>query len=329
MVAFQLLYPVVMGSEFQVGILAPMGAFPILLFLFFLLRRSRIIPYLEARNKDQERIIERLQLLVANVRLITDYNQRGVFVDSFEDSVSQYNRSNAAAFRVQENDIRFPKWLTVLFSGGYIIFGGMQVVREKPGWTIGVFLMQMKILSRFGGACGEIYQLCVQMRLVIPHLMHIVSLLNTPIDTPKRGALARYRIDKTVNMRDALRKRLASKGKTKSVLSALDLMPISVGNLEFMHGKQFLRFKNHIEVLQGQLVAVVGKHGEGKSTFLQILGSVILPVLARKSEFFVPSHLRVLHVSLEKYFAPGSLLENLNFGAARLTGEVLCARQPS
>jgi len=64
-------------------------------------------------------------------------------------------------------------------------------------------------------------------------------------------------------------------------------------------------------VHQGTLCSLVGPRGEGKSTLLKIIGGVILP---QPGSFFIPSHLRVLHMSTEPLFFLGSLYENLTFG---------------
>jgi len=58
-----------------------------------------------------------------------------------------------------------------------------------------------------------------------------------------------------------------------------------------------------------------GPKGEGKSTLLKLIGGVILP---KPSEgFFVPAHLRILHVSEEALFFVGDLYENLVFGVQK------------
>jgi len=64
-------------------------------------------------------------------------------------------------------------------------------------------------------------------------------------------------------------------------------------------------------VQQGTLVSLVGPRGEGKSTILKIIGGVILP---EPGNFFMPSHLRVLHMSSEPLFYLASLYDNLTFG---------------
>eukprot|EP00747_Dinoflagellata_sp_TGD_P123274 gnl/TRDRNA2_/TRDRNA2_173788_c2_seq1.p1 gnl/TRDRNA2_/TRDRNA2_173788_c2~~gnl/TRDRNA2_/TRDRNA2_173788_c2_seq1.p1 ORF type:complete len:232 (-),score=30.50 gnl/TRDRNA2_/TRDRNA2_173788_c2_seq1:62-712(-) len=62
---------------------------------------------------------------------------------------------------------------------------------------------------------------------------------------------------------------------------------------------------------QGQMIALVGPAEQGKSTVLKIIGSVVLP---KPGGFFVPAHLRALHVSNEPLFFLGSLFDNLAFG---------------
>eukprot|EP00747_Dinoflagellata_sp_TGD_P063307 gnl/TRDRNA2_/TRDRNA2_153391_c1_seq3.p1 gnl/TRDRNA2_/TRDRNA2_153391_c1~~gnl/TRDRNA2_/TRDRNA2_153391_c1_seq3.p1 ORF type:complete len:230 (-),score=37.03 gnl/TRDRNA2_/TRDRNA2_153391_c1_seq3:68-718(-) len=64
---------------------------------------------------------------------------------------------------------------------------------------------------------------------------------------------------------------------------------------------------------QGELAALVGKPECGKSTLLKMLGGVILP---KPGGFFIPAHLRVLHISTDNFFFPGSLFDNLTFGVA-------------
>merc|ERR1711953_1118661 len=62
---------------------------------------------------------------------------------------------------------------------------------------------------------------------------------------------------------------------------------------------------------QGTLVALVGPHGAGKSTFFQILASSIFPT---SGFVFIPSHLRTLLVSQEPMMLNLCLWRNLCFG---------------
>lgn len=69
------------------------------------------------------------------------------------------------------------------------------------------------------------------------------------------------------------------------------------------------------------MVFLLGPPKGGKSTLLKLLGGELLPDPQRlkgsggDGVFFVPSHLRVLHVTSTPLFFDGSLLTNLTFGA--------------
>eukprot|EP00747_Dinoflagellata_sp_TGD_P069108 gnl/TRDRNA2_/TRDRNA2_155993_c0_seq2.p1 gnl/TRDRNA2_/TRDRNA2_155993_c0~~gnl/TRDRNA2_/TRDRNA2_155993_c0_seq2.p1 ORF type:complete len:279 (-),score=28.13 gnl/TRDRNA2_/TRDRNA2_155993_c0_seq2:13-849(-) len=59
------------------------------------------------------------------------------------------------------------------------------------------------------------------------------------------------------------------------------------------------------------MVAIVGQHMSGRSTFLRLLGHRIFPVLGH---IYIPSHLRILHVSQEPMLLNLSCWYNLTYG---------------
>eukprot|EP00747_Dinoflagellata_sp_TGD_P145116 gnl/TRDRNA2_/TRDRNA2_176565_c3_seq2.p1 gnl/TRDRNA2_/TRDRNA2_176565_c3~~gnl/TRDRNA2_/TRDRNA2_176565_c3_seq2.p1 ORF type:complete len:231 (+),score=19.63 gnl/TRDRNA2_/TRDRNA2_176565_c3_seq2:3-695(+) len=75
-----------------------------------------------------------------------------------------------------------------------------------------------------------------------------------------------------------------------------------------------INFSNRMCFEQGRLICIVGERAEGKGTLLRILGGAIFPRISEGTQLFIPSHLRVLHVSSEKLFFAGTLLENLKIG---------------
>jgi ABC-type multidrug transport system fused ATPase/permease subunit len=66
-----------------------------------------------------------------------------------------------------------------------------------------------------------------------------------------------------------------------------------------------------LTIPQGSIFALIGKHGDGKSTLLKLIGGVLLPV---SGEYFVPPQLRVCFVSHSPILFHASLLDNLWFG---------------
>eukprot|EP00747_Dinoflagellata_sp_TGD_P034654 gnl/TRDRNA2_/TRDRNA2_137389_c1_seq1.p1 gnl/TRDRNA2_/TRDRNA2_137389_c1~~gnl/TRDRNA2_/TRDRNA2_137389_c1_seq1.p1 ORF type:complete len:267 (-),score=35.71 gnl/TRDRNA2_/TRDRNA2_137389_c1_seq1:70-870(-) len=101
----------------------------------------------------------------------------------------------------------------------------------------------------------------------------------------------------------------------------LDLLPIQFEDLDFSYGpsEARLQHKGLIELQQGQLISLVGRAGDGKSTLLKMVGGMILPPLDPNVQrtspgVFVPSHLCVLHISCEPVFFHGSMTRNLTIG---------------
>jgi len=66
-----------------------------------------------------------------------------------------------------------------------------------------------------------------------------------------------------------------------------------------------------LQVSQGKLVAVEGGHGSGKNTLLRLIAHELFPT---SGAIFVPSHLRILHVSQEVLLLRESAWHNLTFG---------------
>jgi ABC-type uncharacterized transport system fused permease/ATPase subunit len=128
-------------------------------------------------------------------------------------------------------------------------------------------------------------------------------MLNKPTDLEDRLAVERYTLEKTRTMRETLA--VAGGG-------ALDRMPITMQDLKFTVGRTF-DFKGKLKINQGEMACFVGKHGEGKSTLLKVIAGSIFPVI-EAGELFIPSHLRVLHVSLEPLFFQKTIWENITYG---------------
>eukprot|EP00747_Dinoflagellata_sp_TGD_P016497 gnl/TRDRNA2_/TRDRNA2_125160_c1_seq1.p1 gnl/TRDRNA2_/TRDRNA2_125160_c1~~gnl/TRDRNA2_/TRDRNA2_125160_c1_seq1.p1 ORF type:complete len:326 (+),score=54.34 gnl/TRDRNA2_/TRDRNA2_125160_c1_seq1:103-978(+) len=135
-------------------------------------------------------------------------------------------------------------------------------------------------------------------------------------------ALKRDSRKRTRELRGELRKNmLGAKGAGSAPMGLpLDYLPITVSNIDFSYDDDFddstpdeqaFNSSGELYVEQGQLVAILGPPEGGKSTILKLLGGVVLP---KPGGFFVPAHLRVLHVVTQPYFYAGSLFENLVFG---------------
>ncbi|OLP94038.1 hypothetical protein AK812_SmicGene23990 [Symbiodinium microadriaticum] len=83
---------------------------------------------------------------------------------------------------------------------------------------------------------------------------------------------------------------------------------------EFFIRKVDLQLSGDLVVNQGEFIALVGLHGHGKSSILKMFGGELLPGDGNLPGFFVPPHLRVLHVGTEPGLFHGTLYDNLVFG---------------
>jgi ABC-type uncharacterized transport system fused permease/ATPase subunit len=107
--------------------------------------------------------------------------------------------------------------------------------------------------------------------------------------------------------------------KTAELTDDLDRQPIILDDIQFQYAKKVaggssvsrVNLTGKITLQQGTLSGFIGDRSEGKTTLLRILGGVILP---DDGLCFIPSHLRVLHVSAETFFYRGTLMDNVLFG---------------
>jgi len=164
------------------------------------------------------------------------------------------------------------------------------------------------------------FHLVLDMQLVLPDLVRMVHFLNLPIDVPHKMRLHR--------LSESFGKHLLTVDKSARIQTVQhDCLPIIVHDIEFKFNAKMVKdvidtprlgsMRGQINIDQGNHVSLVGPRGEGKSTLLKIIGGVSLAILNRVgSQFFIPAHLRVLHVSTEPMFFHGTLLENIIFGVA-------------
>jgi len=157
---------------------------------------------------------------------------------------------------------------------------------------------------------------------MVPSLERVVKYMNLPIDVQHRKKLNRLRRRDTKAVRALLR-------KTATNILPLDSMSIQLSQLAFGYqasgngGFKLSRgvggeHEETIEIRQGELISFVGPRSEGKTTLLKILGGVVLPEVGEDGPgFFIPSHLRVLHISPEAIFFHGTLLDNICFGVRK------------
>lgn len=238
-------------------------------------------------------------------RLFADYFKQGVLVDLFSAAVKDYS-SEKVDDTCQHLITQFaPKILSGIITANYIIFRTNDVLSGHL--SLGIFLASITIFVTY--MTQEIADLNNQLMLIVDAFaclkeftryfnlpLELVALRNTNIDRRQESVLQISRLS-----------RKAGDGTFKA-----DNVPIMVSNLTFVHNSCRTIVKNvSFSIPQGHFVAVTGAHNSGKSTLIQLLAGIIVPTEGR---VFVPSHLRILHVSREPVFMHTSMLHNMALG---------------
>jgi len=310
---YEIISPYIWDVPMSFSSLLPLLAFPVLMGTFIILRGRKTSRALAAKHASEMEMVTHVQQAAAVYRLIADYNRRPKYVAKFEETVDQFNNDEDVSSLVLANNAQCAPWLAVLFVSMFTIIGGIQVLDDKL--SLGKFLTTLRIFQTIGDSWGTIYAVLLNMQIVIPTLERVVWFMNLPTDISQRRELNRKRRGDTIT-------HWGHKRPLKAEGIPLDSLPIIVSKVRFSYEQsaQAISQMNQtgtMKISQGEFVALVGPRGQGKSTLLKILGGVILPDISEKDgNLFIPSHLRVLHVSMEPLFFRGTLLENLIFGVA-------------
>jgi len=309
---FQLTVSPIFSDKFEVDYFPflVLFVFPLLQISFLVVRGARTIYYVSNRNDKQDGLVAQIDRIVTNYRMIADYNRRPFFVDRFSNVISDFNSAATQAALVLKNNAYFPQWVSIVCVAGWTVVGGMQTINHPEKLTLGMFLANVRIIGAIGSIMGSSYATLLDMQNTFPALVNVVTLLNLPTDVPQRMKLNRDRRARTAEMQRNM-------PMEELIGVPLDNLPILVENITYHYGKtgqlsNRVDCPGKLEITQGDMVTLIGPRGEGKSTLLRMIGSVILP--SETKGFFVPSHLRVLHISSEPLFFVGTLFENLAFG---------------
>mmetsp|Transcript_27287 Transcript_27287/g.63563 ORF Transcript_27287/g.63563 Transcript_27287/m.63563 type:complete len:907 (-) Transcript_27287:119-2839(-) len=313
--AYQFVVPVVCGTPLSTAFVLPFVLFPVLLVSFLATRRRMTTGLLKAQNAAQNSLVEHIDNIVSNYRLIADYSRRAVFVEKFEVLVAAYNAATNEVQKVVTNDGYAATWLMTAMVAVYTLLGSMRVVHGIL--PLGLFLTNVHVYTQVGEAWGHIYEHLLQVQMVFPGLLRIVFLMNLPTDLPERMELSRHCGETTQVLKETMTKD-ASRGVRA------DRLPIVMENLHCSytvrrHSGEVCRtvdvhLPGRLVIHQGQFVSVIGPRGAGKTTLLKAVGGAVLPVVDGTCGFLIPPHLRMLHVGSDPMFFHGTLYANLTFG---------------
>jgi len=268
-------------------------------------------------NDSEDHLVDYVNCTAQQFRLIADYSLRGKIVDKFDGIIAELNKRVVTVRVVTLNNLYFPQWITAGFVSGYMVVGGMQVADpnnpDSAGMTLGMFLSDLSVFAQIGVCWGVIYQSLLEIMTVMPPLERVTTFMNLPTDVLTRGEMAEHNRHLTRDQRALLI------GKGDDQRLPIDMLPIKIKDFKLVTSSFTMSYTGLLEAKQGNLIALVGNRGKGKATLLKLLSGVILPMTSTDPKFdpgvFMPSHLRVLHMSLDPMFVSGTLYENLCYGA--------------
>jgi len=313
MFSYQFIAPLVFNKPIHLSVVFAMVIYPVFLCTFILLRSSTNLRSLEDYNDASDELIYHVDNIVLSCQVIHDYDASQPFVQQFEAKVGKYNNQAIATAQLMMNNSYFAPWLALIVVVCYTIKGGIDVVNGDL--SLGSFLIDCQIFHEVGVSWGTVYDLVLQLQSSIPRLERVTTLLNFPIDLPQQMSLFKFRRAVTQQMRSEIVERQCTK-------LPVDLIPIRIVDptkVALMEAPITMHLcpevgSPEVSIGQGRLVYLFGPHGEGKSTLLRYLGGAQLQSESEDRLVFVPSHLRILHVSSEPIFFEGSLYDNLCIG---------------
>jgi len=323
-VLFQLVAPILSGKPgapiFSARML-PMLVFPVFMGLLMWARVGPTRALLSVRLQKQRHLVAAVHEIANNFRLIADFGRRQWCMDQHQDNVQAYGKADREVAELSCNNVYFMKWLTLFAVSAYVILGGIDVIEGTL--NTGVFLTCLKVLTKVGALWGQVYAKFLETFNNAPALERIVETINKHSDMRTRMELSRRQHTYT----DKALMDLGQDRDAKPGTAFQDRIPIVVQYVRMnMHAMatskdragECVRETNMVydemRIHQGKLVCLIGKRGMGKSALLRILGGAQLPQTDPDGVFFIPSHLRVLHVPAEDMFIKGSLYENLTLG---------------
>lgn len=325
---FQVSSPYIVGDgEQHAEKYIPLLVYPVLQLTFLMLRDGVTRDVVQSEQQCQDSLVEHIDQTVSNYSLIAEFNQRPYFTSQFSKKIKSYNASLTAAGKVAKNNGIFAEWITVVYVAVYTFKGGLEYI--DGGLTLGMLLTNITILGTIGKSTGQIYATLLVLQRNVPSLERVVTYMNLTTDVSHRKTLNRARRAMTKKLREEEKENC-----TDGI--PCDNLPILIRDFKFAYNmrtknptnnqsgprkSQSNPFSPRIEEMrmsQGSFILMVGPPREWKSTILKVLGGAVLPKIEREDQltFFVPSHLRVLHVSNTPMYFAGTLKANLLFGVS-------------
>lgn len=153
---------------------------------------------------------------------------------------------------------------------------------------------------KIAGGCGPLRKLTI--------------LFNLPTDAKIWKKVNRWRREQTKISRSQIYELEGIEERMRECQVAFrsDLIEIKCVNMTFKYEMSTVPLFHNVDIKvpQGKIVAVVGEHGVGRTTFLRILGHQLFP---DEGHVLIPTYLRILHISKDPVLLDFSIVQNLTF----------------
>jgi len=310
------------------------AAMPCIMLLFFFFRVFCMSPP-EDSFPAQKALLVLLGEITNNYKVIVSYFQRPKLENAMCEKVGNYRRMRLPEKIAEIHEEYFLNWLGAGFVGAYIWLEAPVVLGVHDGVagtratvTVGTFLATITIIREVADAFSSLFAVYVQLAATFDPVRHFTVMFNLQTDLSTWREISNYRRAESGTYREEARRqrRLAMDRGQPALRFSADAMKLHLQDVAFGYPSEDPLLKNvSLSVEQGKLVAIIGTHGGGKSTFLEILGHSRFPI---RGKVFVPGHLRILQVSESTMiFESWSPMDNLCFGVQRASIDKLRVRK--
>jgi len=278
----------------------------LIFWLFVYCRNAMLIEVTEDVGQKQIEVIDIMGDTCKNYDLISDYMQRPQVNEMFSRQADEVRHLEPPVALIMNNNKYFTKWLGPASVGLYLASSAYGTLHYNNP-PLGILLATINVFNMLSSEFEALYKEIEMVNRIVGALLGLTLMFNMPTDLNAMQEQLEYNV---LLGRDERLRMLSS--ASDSDVDAVDMMPIKVIGVSFSYVPEQPVFVNlDFKVPQGKIIAVVGVHGSGKKTLLNLLARTMFP---SEGHVFLPTHLRTLHVSQSASLLRTTVWKNLIFG---------------